>query len=59
MFSTTKTIPTHTTPITATVTFMMRLAHDSEMGLLVAGRIRSSKITPVIEFRPVDIELRT
>jgi hypothetical protein len=58
MFSTTNTIPTHIVPITATITFMMRLAHDSEMGFLATGRIKSSNITPVIEFRPVDIELQ-
>jgi hypothetical protein len=57
MFSTTNTNPTHMVPITTTIAFMIRLAHFSEIGFLVIGRIKSSNITPVIEFRPVDIEL--
>ena len=58
IFSTRNTSPTHMIPIINTVTFMIKLALPSEIGFLYNGRIKSSNMTPVIELRPVDIELK-
>lgn len=44
--------------MTTTVIFIIKLAFFSEIGLLYAGRIRSSNTTPHIELRPVDMVLQ-
>lgn len=46
-------------PMITTRTFIAKLADFSEIGFFNDGLMRSSNITPAIEFNPVDIELQT
>lgn len=45
-------------PKMTTIIFIYNAALFSEISFLRSGRTKSSKITPVMEFRPVDIVLK-